>query len=268
MNVIAPWATQDDVLCGPCSGGEEATGIPPATLDAWLMLSSSILFNLTGQQWPGEQTDVVRPNPPNGRPCACGCGPARRGCSFVSEIQLDGYPVIDVIEVMIDGEVVDDSVYRVDDRQWLVWQADDGGVEIAGRLRRGWPCCQRQKRPASEDQTFQVEYTWGTAPPPGGALAASSLACEFALACSTSEDSRRRCRLSSKVKSIVRQGVSMELSTAVELFAQGSSGLPEVDLWVASIMAGRERRRSGFIDTQQYALRGRRHRRGPEPVGS
>lgn len=257
MDVLsAPWATIDDV-CGPCATVEgEEPPVDPDVLAGHLLVASEILYQLTGQQWPGETTDTIRPNWD-----ACGCRGGRRGCTFVSEVHLPGYPVVDVVSVTIDGVLVDEQLYRVDDRGYLVWQDDTtGGVEIAGKMRSGWPCCQRQKLPATEVDTFEIVYTYGDSPPPGGVAAAAALGCQFGLACGT-DTQRRQCRLPSRVQSITRQGVTMALIDNLELFAEGRTGIPEVDLWVGAILKGRDRSRSRTIDTQAFALRGRRNRR-------
>lgn len=254
------WANITDV-CGPCTpiGDDEGSVTSTAVMNDKLLIASTILYAVTGYQWPGEVTDIIRPARHN-----CGCRRGRFGCSNVNEIQLPGYPVVDVIDVQIDGVSLDEQVYRVDDRRWLVWQADEP-VTVGDRDRTAFPCCQRLKLPAGEVDTFSIEYTFGERPPRAGVVAAATLACEFSLACSTDEGQRRRCRLPGRVKAIVRQGVAIELMDNLSLFAEGRTGIPEVDLWVGSLMLGRSRSRAAFIDTQAYALQGRRNRRETWP---
>lgn len=254
--LAGPWAKIADV-CGPCTpvgDGDDAV-TSTAVMQDKLLIASTILYAVTGYQWPGEVTETIRPARHN-----CGCRRGKFGCSRVPEIELPGYPVVDVVEVTIDGVTLDEQVYRVDDRRWLVWQ-DDEGVDINGTTRNGWPCCQRMKLPLGQVDTFGIEYTYGECPPRAGVVAAATLACEFALACSTDEAQRRRCRLPGRVKAVVRQGVAIELMDNLSLFAEGRTGVPEVDLWVGSLMLGRSRSRAQFIDTQALALQGRKNRR-------
>lgn len=234
----APWADVADA-CAPCNEYD----FDPALLEDGIAAASEVLWNLTGRRWSGICTDTVRPTA-----CGCtayagrwwggsGCG---CGCGGVSEIILPGYPVVDVTEVLIDGEVVAEARYRVDDRQRLVYQPElDGDGE-----RRGWPCCQRLSRAAGEEGTWSVEYVHGQEPPLGGVRAAAALGCQLALSCLPADDELgKKCRLPKRVTSITRQGVTLAIIDPLTLFADGLTGLPEVDLWVQSVIKGDQRRR-------------------------
>lgn len=261
--LIESWATAADA-CGPCAA--EDSGIDAEVLAANMRVASEILFAVTGYQWPGVRTDVWRPP---GVGCGCPTSPTLRvehprAGSWVSEVHLPGYPVVSVSEVLIDGVVVDPELYRVDDSAYLVWRGDDP----ANDGRSGWPCCQRMRLDADQDDTWQVTYQWGAAPPDGGVKAAAALGCEFSLGCSTDSALRSQCRLPRRVASITRQGVTVAVLDNLNLFAEGRTGIPEVDLWVGSVLLGRKRRRAGVIDTQAWA-RGRRGRRNDTtPAGS
>lgn len=244
--ICSPWADAADA-CAPCDTYE----FDPALLEDWILVASMNLWNLTGRRWPGICTDVVRP------PSACGCVTRESwwvtpvlggydgaicgcGCGGVSELVLPGYPVVDVTNVTIDGQVVDPARYRIDDHQRLVYQPDLTGVDG----RRSWPCCQRLSRPAGEEGTWTVTYTWGQEPPLGGIKAAASLGCQLALSCLPSDSpGGRLCRLPKRSTSITRQQVAVALADPLALFPEGLTGLPEVDLWVASVMKGDQRRR-------------------------
>lgn len=266
-DICAPWADAADA-CAPCDDYE----FDPALLEDWILVASNNLWNLTGRRWPGICTDTIRP------PSACGCvawcapwwpsggasggfleleggdgleleggggglgdyGPlCGCGCGGVSELILPSYPVVDVTEVVIDGVVVDPARYRIDDRQRLVYQP-----ALDGTGRRSWPCCQRLSRAAGEAGTWSVTYTHGQEPPLGGVKAAASLGCQLALSCLPADSPGfRACRLPKRATSITRQQVAVALVDPVALFPEGLTGLPEVDLWVASVMKGDERRR-------------------------
>lgn len=242
-----PWAAPDDVP----AGNED---VPDELLLIGLQVSSDVLYQLTGRRWAGVCTDLVRPT-------ACGCvsragwwlppgvhapsvpmGGVDRlgalcgcGCSGVSEVKLPGYPVRTITEVVIDGQVVAPDQYRVDQRRKLVCQATTG--------RSAWPCCQRLDLPAGEPGTWSVEYEFGQAPPIGGVTSAASLGLQLALAIAPPAFAGR-CRLPKRVTSITRQGVTVAILDPLSLFKDGLTGLPEVDLWVASVLAGDGRRRA------------------------
>ncbi|MBK9181476.1 MAG: hypothetical protein IPM45_18345 [Acidimicrobiales bacterium] len=82
--------------------------------------------------------------------------------------------MVDVVEVVVDGATLDDSLYRLDDRRWLVRLEDPDGS------RPGWPASQDLTLPASEPGTWEVTFTWGVRPPAAGVLAAVALAGELA----------------------------------------------------------------------------------------
>lgn len=260
--ICAPWADAADA-CSPCDLYE----FDPALLVDGIEVASGVLYNLTGRRWPGVCTQTIRPVSacgcqaypgswwlPSGAPrpvALCGCG-----CGGVSEIVLPGYPVITVDEVVIDGIVVDAARYRLDDRQTLVYQPALDGTEDRGQ----WPCCQRLSRPDGEEGTWSVTYTFGQDPPLGGIKAAASLGCQLALACLPADAEGAKCRLPKRVTSITRQGVTLAIIDPLTLFQDGLTGLPEVDLWVSSVMVGDKRRRG------RVSVPGRsRHRRTTEP---
>lgn len=246
---VQPWATVADV-CAPCND----YGFDETVLENGLQMASEILYELTGKRWPGEVTDTIRPCgintsvswglryvPSIGLEAAerlltgwCGCFSTRNcGCSHVSEIKLPGYPVTGVNYVKIDGQILDPARYRIDDHRWLVYLPDDG--------RNGWPCCQDMTAADTEPDTWSVSYTYGRLPDQGGVNAAASLGCQLALACTPGDTT---CRLPKRVTTITRQGVSTAILDPLTLFRDGQTGLPEVDLWIASKLIGASRRRA------------------------
>ena len=230
-----PWATVADV-CTPCDDYE----MDEALLEDSLQLATDVLFQFTGRQWPGECTETVRPCG-YGTAIArgwCGCmSSSSCGCKRLSELWLPNGPVVSVSEVKIDGDVLDPARYRVDDQRTLVYLPASPSA-----VRQGWPCCQRLDRADTEADTWSVTYTWGSLPPIGGVKAAAALGCQLALACQPEAVRAGACRLPQRVTTITRQGVSMALLDPLTLFADGQTGLAEVDLWVGSVLAGRQRR--------------------------
>jgi hypothetical protein len=227
-STCAPWADTGDV-CAPCNTYD----FDELILADGLQMATDILNNLTGWKWPGECEDIVRPCGPR-EPGWCGCRSNREcGCHRLSEIELPGRPVIEVTEVLIDGDIVDPARYRVDDHRWLVYLPEDDGDE-----RQGWPCCQRIDFESTELDTWEVTYTYGAVPPLGGVKAAATLGCQLALACSTDPDLVGECQLPERVTSVVRQGISLAVLDPLDLFDRGKTGIASVDLWVSSVMYG------------------------------
>lgn len=125
---------------------------------------------------------------------SCGCT-SDCSCGPLSEVILPG-PVGDIVEITIDGVILDRTAYRVDNGNRLVRQ--DG---------ERWPSCQDMSAPAGGVGTFTVEYYRGAAPNEITRYAAGALAAEFYMACTTTG----KCRLPRGTVAVVRNGVSMEL---------------------------------------------------------
>lgn len=243
----APWATLADV-CSPCDDYD----FDIVLLGNCLQWATDILYDLTKRRWPGECTELVRPCAGPGRreaPWAgwawdaaggrswCGCATWNTcGCSSFSEIVLPRSGVTSVT-VTIDGIEIDPSLYQLYDGFKLVYQPDDG--DPTGRT--GWPCCQDFRMPLTEVGTWAIDMTWGSAPPVGGIMSAAILGCQLALGCQP--ETVGQCRLPKRVTSITRQGIVVAaVLDPLTLFAEGLTGIPEVDLWVASANRGQASR--------------------------
>jgi hypothetical protein len=140
--------------------------------------------------------------------CICDSDPC--SCGPIHEIVLPG-PVGSIVEVLIDGAMLDPAAYRVDNGNRLVRQ--DGS---------DWPMCQDMNLPSGTVGTFTVEYYRGAGPNQLLHYAAGVLATEFYLACSGGE-----CRLPAGVTNVSRQGVNFQIATG--LFTNGMTGIREVD---------------------------------------
>lgn len=132
--------------------------------------------------------------------CATGCG-----CPSWPSVTLPP-PVGRIESVMVDGEVLPESAYRLADGNVLMRL--DGGT---------WPAC-------ADD--FIVTYLNAFPVDEVGNMAASILALEFLNALTGS----KKCRLPSNVTGLTRQGVTMELTTG--LFPAGMTGIREVDAFI------------------------------------
>ena len=147
---------------------------------------------------------------------ACGCDDPC-GCTRKNGLDL-GEPIAEVLNVSVDGTVLDPADYALVDYRWLYRL---GPV-------KDWPTVQDLDLMPTEPGTFAVQmrpgYPLGTA----GERALGRLVCEYLKAVCG-----KKCSLPKNVVQIVRQGVTMEMRTG--LFPENSTGIDEVDLYVASL---------------------------------
>lgn len=162
----------------------------------------------------------------------CGrCGDSC-GCSSTPTLKL-GWPVREVTEVLLDGEVLPPSSYRLDNRSLLV--RTDGGE---------WPTCQNIAAPPTEPGTWEISYVFGLPVPVGGQIAAGVLAVELAKAMCNDKS----CMLPQRVQSITRQGVTVAILDQFEDVKEGRTGIWLVDAWVASVTKPRKGGRVYSVD--------------------
>lgn len=246
------WITGDDVA--DCCGSTFGTDVP---LDLFASEATALLFALSGERFTGVCERTVRPCPGS-----CGCwgadplaryigtsvggdlfgldgywhmGGHRSGCRPLSTVKLAGYPVQEILEVQIDGAVIDPSGYRLEKGRNLVRLADADGN------RQRWPGCQRLDLPAGDPGTFTVTYTYGQAPPLPALEAAKQLACQLALACPDPNGGDGECELPAGTVQLIRQGITVNVQTLGLFLTQGQTGLAHVDAFLATY-GGRPRR--------------------------
>lgn len=242
--MTAAWCTVDD-LGGPCTD----VTLDPAVVTKAIALASDVLYWLSGARWPGATTETVRPMSSTSCSCWASHDPvernlarARRRCPHVRQQALGGYPVTAVGQVKVDGEVVDPSRYRVDDRRFLTAVRSDAAQE-----QLWWPSCQAMDLPDTEPGTWSVTYTWGATPPVAGQAAAAALACEMALAMAPDDEDGPGCRLPAAWTSITRAGVTVTRAAVESLAQQGLTGLPEVDLWLIALREAPKRQGAAVV---------------------
>lgn len=146
----------------------------------------------------------------NGQWFNCAC-PGICCCDPRCQVRLMG-PVESIVEVTIGGVAVDPSAYRVDDNHWLV--RTDGDC---------WPICADMDSDNGSN-VFVVTYNRGTAVPSSLLRAASTVACEWGKACTGGD-----CRLSPRVTSLVRNGITIDMMDPQAMLEGGLTGLWEVD---------------------------------------
>lgn len=151
---------------------------------------------------------------------ACGTCIGRCKCGDEAKtLRLPG-PIASITKITIDGNVLDDSAYRVDNGRVLVRIDGDS-----------WPKCQDLEAPLTDADTWSIQYDRGVAVPIGGQIAAGVLACEMAkAACNDSS-----CRLPARIQSITRQGVTIAVLDAFDGLERGQTGIWLIDSWVASL---------------------------------
>lgn len=235
MIPCTPWISEEDLSdCGLCDIGSVSAPQSAMLLEA----ATQIIYLLTGEQWPGQCEDIVRP-------CKCGCGPVvgdwagpwpvRTGSGWMNicggcggycgagaaAILLPRRPVIEVLSVTIDGAPEPD--YRLDSPGWLV--RTDGGH---------WPSCQDITAATASPDTWEVSYLWGKVPPAAVRFAATVYASELVKACAGDAS----CRIPAGAVNVTQRGVSYD----IELM-DGQTGLYEVDQVIRAFNPhGRKRR--------------------------
>ncbi len=242
-------------------------------LDGVADAASQLLFELSGRQYPGSCERVVRPCR---QACSCwgetsaglapwfwstmpwtsggaaglgwgwynDCGDTC-GCGTASYIRLAGVPVTSVTEILIGGEVVDPSTYRLDGQN-IIRLAD---LSTDPPTPEWWPVCQDLSLPPTEPGTYQVTYEWGIAPSLLGQMAAAQLAAELWKA---SPANQGECRLPQRVTRVVRQGITFDkiVSTA-DLLRSGMTGLQLVDSFLSMVNPQKARMRSAVFSPDQ-----------------
>lgn len=164
------------------------------------------------------------------------CGVCRRSsctCTSWPSFRLPWRRVISVDEVLIDGETIDQSVYRVGrdaDKTWRLYRVDGGT----------WPTCQDWSATLDDVDTWAVTVTHGRPVGSAGAIATGRYAAEWAKACASDST----CLLPDRVRTIARQGITAELVDVDAALENGRTGIPRVDDWLNSVNPHRLKRRS------------------------
>lgn len=146
------------------------------------------------------------------RNCYGGCG----GCCTCQPDHQVWLPVpaysIPATGVSVGGDIIPVDSWRIDNGQWLV--RTDG---------EAWPTCQDYNEDSGDD-VFTVTVNVGLPVPSLLLRAAGELACEYAKACTGAD-----CRLPSRIQSLTRQGVSVQMVDVDMLLQRGLTGIQTVD---------------------------------------
>lgn len=226
-----PYITEVDLAdCGMCAVGS----LSENQVQSIIQVASEVLYLKTGQQFPGQCMDTVRPcsgcstwNLPypvrfaSGWRNVCGCSDGRCGAGGAT-ILLPKRPVISIASITIDGAAFAD--YRLDSPGWIV--RTDGG---------DWPSCQDITLDSGEAGTWEVSYLYGKVAPQAVIFAATVLSSELVKACQ-GDDS---CRIPAGAVSVARRGVTYDID-----LTGGRTGLYEVDMVIDSFNPEHRKRRA------------------------
>lgn len=178
-----------------------------ATPDA-LSTSTRIIYELLGRRWvwpaitTTEEVDLA---------------------GGQQDVVLHGRPVREVLSVALDGVIMPTDEYTLVNKH---------RVRILQTLPYKTFWC------GNSHHTIAVRYSYGSPPPMQLDTAINVLAEELDLANSGSDE----CRLPERVTSISRQGISLTLVDPKEYFEKGETGIPEVDVALATFNPTRARR--------------------------
>ena len=159
------------------------------------------------------------------------------GNSTPPELPLPNYPVLDIIQVKIDGVIIPDDEYRLDDFRTLVRMRPTASSTPTERW--GWPQAQINDLPDTEEGTFSVTYTFGQDPGVMGRIAAKKLAEFIALPAFGQTDN-----YPNRMTNLSRQGVTVQVADAIDLLSKGSLGITEVEEWLTTVNPGKNIRQA------------------------
>jgi hypothetical protein len=159
------------------------------------------------------------------------------GDSTPPELPLPDYPVLDIVEVKIDGVVIPSNEYRLDDYRTLIRMRPTASSTPTERW--GWPTAQIDDLPDTEEGTFSITYTFGQDPGVMGRLAARKLAEFIALPAFGQTDN-----YPNRMTNLTRQGVTVQVADAIDLLSKGSLGITEVEEWLTTVNPGKNIRQA------------------------
>ena len=212
----APWITEQDLA--DCNCPDAST----TQIDAAILEAQSVLYAATGQRFTGSTcTAVLRPYRVTPH-----CG--HTDCQTETVVTLPYAPINSVTEVKIDGAVF--TGFRLDKPDML--RRTDNSV---------WPFHQNLLADsATEIDTWQISYVYGTDPPAELKTAAAVLATELVKACT----SDKTCRIPAGAVTVSRRGISYNIDVG-----EGKTGIYEVDLIVSALNPKHRRRQARITST-------------------
>lgn len=174
---------------------------------------------------------------------SCGCFGNTCSCTRLEQFELWDRHVRSIVEVTIDGEVLDADAYRLSKNRL---------IRIDGE---SWPLCQDWTVDGDQVGGWTVKYVYGRPTPYGGRVSGGILASELAKAVCGDET----CQLPRRVQTVTRAGVTVGFVDPMQFLGEGKTGLYEVDLWLQSVNPHRAARpaRVYRVDDPRRVTRGR-----------
>ena|SRR3984885_4097189 len=147
------------------------------------------------------------------------------------------WPVNTIAQVKIDGVIIPAGEYELRGHQELVRMRVNASAPPTQRW--GWPTSQIMDLPDTEAGTFSITFTFGAPPPGSGILAATKLAEVMAMVLLGDTN-----RYPKRVTQIARQGVTAQVTSAVDMLKDGATGIWEVDLFILAVNPAKLQRQS------------------------
>lgn len=249
------WCSLDDVRDSPWLRAIADADLRLDLLDDAIIAATRYLHDKTHRRFRGLRSVELRPccsctfrhvgswlpwrygwHPESPAPPLEGVAPC--GCSSIHEVELPPSTLF-VMAVRVDGAVVAAGDWRLDRGHRLV--RTDG---------EPWPCCQDLERADTEEGTFSVGVVAGEAEHAMGRFAAVELAAELYLAMADPAS----CRIPTKVREVVRQGVTYR--TIEPMTLEGDKlGLRICDMFTGEYGKRRQRARMASPDVPETARR-------------
>jgi hypothetical protein len=280
MGPCSPWISGPDVA--QCAR-VDYDGTNGYLFDSVAYNAYMALYEISGRQFPGICERLVRPCRDNDTcwltgPISYGMGPwfwttvpwgfgggwawynekgDKFGCAPMSKWRLAGYPVSKIVEVKIDGMILEEfdssgfRQWRLDKWRYLVRMDTPGDPSMPNF----WPSCQNMSLDDDQPGTMSVRYEWGTPVPQLGKDAAVELANQFYLACG----GVAACVLPAGVQRVARQGIEVERGLLANfLDPKKPTGLVQLDTFIAAYCNGQRHGRKSALfspDLQSFARR-------------
>lgn len=208
--VCTPWIGVDDLCRVADTSSAERLG------QSAVNAATRWLNDVTGGAWSGPCTSFLRPNVGDIPGLCDPYGRHRHGRQAIDLSVWIAPPIIEVVEVRIDGEVIDPKWYYLDGARLVA----STGWDDADSPLIPWPF-QNDDRQAGAADTWDVTVLHGAGPPETLVEAARVLACEILRLVTNDEE----CALPKTAVSVSRDGVTMTFQPPTK----GRSGIKFVD---------------------------------------
>lgn len=259
----APWISGTDVAALPAVAkaiaANNALATPTFTpeqvsalCDEAAAQSSELLYLLSGRQFTGEAGPVtIRPvaerqnneglwfwggawgwGAYTGSFAYMGMAPSsavlRWGDTEPPTLDLGAYPVTDIVQVLINGELIPPDEYELRDFRYLLRIIPTPTSQPTAVW--GWPFTQAQWLPDTQQGTFSVTFKFGQVPGPSGIRACKDYAEVLILPHFNTGTGYPQ-----RITSINRQGVSMQIVDVIDIVNKGMTGVYSVDAWLRAV---------------------------------